>query len=69
MNATVHQNGYLCLVVEDDINHVAVTLVRMVEHVKLLVELITFVIVFHVSFEHIAYYLAIVSCLNDLHSN
>ena len=67
MNVTVHRSGYLCLVVEDHINHVVVTLVRMVEHVKLLVELIILVIVFHVSFYHIACYL--VSCLNDLHSN
>ena len=53
MNVTVHQNGYLCLVVEDDMYHVVVPVVvlaRMVEHVKLLVELITFAIVFHVSY-------------------
>ena len=61
MNATVHQNGYPFLVAEDHITHVVVILVRMVEHVKLM-ELITFVIVFHVSFEHTV-------SLNDLHSN
>ena len=48
MNATVHQDGYLLLDVKDRLNHVVVILVRMVEHVKLM-ELITFVIAFHVS--------------------
>ena len=50
MNVTVHQDGYLCLVAEDHMYHVIMILVRMVEHVKLLLELITFVIVLHVSF-------------------
>ena len=63
MNVTVHQNGYLCLVVEDNMYHVVVILVRMVEHVNLLLEEITFVFVLKVSFENIA------SCLTDLHSN
>ena len=49
MNATVHQDGYLFLIVEDHITHVVVILVRTMEHVKLM-ELITFVIAFHVSF-------------------
>ena len=48
MNATVHQDGYLLLDVKDRFNHVVVILVRMVEHVNLM-ELITFVIAFHVS--------------------
>ena len=61
MNATVHQDGYLFLVVEDKFYHVLVIFVTMVEHVNLM-ELIIFVIVFHVSFGHIF------SCLNDLHS-
>ena len=61
MNATAHQDGYLFLVVEDLITHVVVVLVRMVEHVKLM-ELITFVIVFHMSFGHTV-------SLNNLHSN
>ena len=41
MNVTVHQNGYLCLVVEDHMYHVVVPmiiLVGMVEHVTLLLE-------------------------------
>ena len=42
MNVSVHQNGYLCLVVEDDMYHVVVPVmvipVRMVEHVSLLLE-------------------------------
>ena len=49
MNATVHQDGYLYLVAEDHINHVMITLVRTMEHVKLM-ETTTFVIAFHVSY-------------------
>ena len=62
MNVTVHQDGYLILVVKEHIIHVMVILVRMMDYVKLM-ELIIFVIAFHVSFKHIASY------LNDFHSN
>ena len=48
MNATVHQDGYLFLVVEDQLTHVMVIFVRTVEHVWLM-DLTTFVIAFHVS--------------------
>ena len=49
MNVTVHQNGYLCLVVEDDINHVMIILVKTMERVNLR-ETTTFVIAFQVSY-------------------
>ena len=51
MNATVHQDGYLVLDVKDHLTHAVVILVRMVERVMLM-ELIVFVIAFHVSFGH-----------------